>query len=91
MVKKDYKTYAVDSSTGAIGPERFLAPIKTTLAVYDYLNNSVIVRRLQNLIGHVKTELSNVQHLTGETHDLASLWSSFMATRLDELKSNGQK
>jgi len=38
----------------------------------------------------VRTELLNVQHITGQNVDLATLWSSFMVRRLEDVKSNGE-
>ena len=37
----------------------------------------------------MKSELGNVQHFTGQSYNLASLWSSFIAEHLDTVLSHG--
>lgn len=77
-----FKTLAEDASIGGMKSVLFLTPLRTTLAVFEYLNHATVKEKLKSAVSDVKIELSNIKHLTGEDVDLASLWSEFLPKHL---------
>ncbi|ORY17525.1 hypothetical protein BCR34DRAFT_583669 [Clohesyomyces aquaticus] len=90
MGDKRFQAYADDVAIGGADERDHLSALRTTLAVYSYLNHAEVKSRLQSAVANVETELSNVKHLTKEDHDLAGLWIEFMSALLLRTEKNGR-
>jgi hypothetical protein len=62
--EKDWRKTAKFAATGQLPFNEHLSGMRTVLAVYEYMNQPEVTKRMQKTIRNVKTELGNVKHLT---------------------------
>ncbi|OAG03542.1 uncharacterized protein CC84DRAFT_859040 [Paraphaeosphaeria sporulosa] len=90
---------ATKAAKGLKPSDEYLSPLRTTLAVYSYMELPQITKNLHSSIAKVKTELGNIAHLTsndlpkdaqGQPADLAALWIEFMDAHLAKFVNKGK-
>ncbi|KAJ4375481.1 hypothetical protein N0V86_007012 [Didymella sp. IMI 355093] len=74
MANGKYKTAVKDAVSGALDSNVYLSALRSTLAVFNYVNEKVVTSHLKASIKNVGTELKNIEHLTTEKVDFAAPW-----------------
>jgi hypothetical protein len=96
----DWRNTAKFAATGQIPSNEHLSGMRTVLAVYEYMNQPEVTKRMQKTIRNVKTELGNVKHLTnnkppknsqGVEVDLSTAWIDFMNQQLERFRVRGEE
>jgi hypothetical protein len=59
--------------------------LSQTLAVFEYMNEAEVKKRLQASVKNVGIELQNVKYFTKETTDLAKLCYAFIEKHLTDV------
>ncbi|KAF2265585.1 hypothetical protein CC78DRAFT_543121 [Lojkania enalia] len=91
MDDNKFKQNAEDAVIGALATNTFLSPLRATLAVFSYLGDNEIKKRLRHTIKYVRIEFSNVEHLTNQKYDLESLWIEYIKAHLKKMETKGKK
>ena len=96
-----WQKIAKDAANGAVPSREHFQGLRTALAVYDYINEPGVTKRMRDTIANVKTELSgeNLAHLFGSKpkdssktvdYDLAAMWIEYMNKQLTDFKEKGK-
>jgi chromosome segregation ATPase len=64
--------------------------LSQTLAVFEYMNEAEVKKRLQASVKNVGIELQNVKYFTKETTDLAKLWYAFIEKHLTDVENTAK-
>jgi hypothetical protein len=95
-----WKNTAKFAASGQIPSNEHLSGMRTVLAVYEYMNQPEVTKRMQKTIRNVKIELGNVKHLTnnklpknsqGVEVDLSTAWIDFMDQQLEKFRVRGEE
>jgi hypothetical protein len=100
-IREDHwRNTAKFAATGQIPSNEHLSGMRTVLAVYEYMNQPEVTKRMQKTIRNVKIELGNVKHLTnnklpknsqGVEVDLSAAWIDFMNQQLERFRVRGEE
>jgi chromosome segregation ATPase len=64
--------------------------LSQTLAVFEYMNEAEVKKRLQDSVKNVGMELQNAKYFTKETTDLTKLWYAFIEEHLTSVETTAK-
>ncbi|KAL1600775.1 hypothetical protein SLS60_007163 [Paraconiothyrium brasiliense] len=85
-----YNTSLTEAMEGIVPSSVFLSGLRTSFAVYHYMNSHTVQQNLRSINSNVRMELSHAKTLTGEEVDLVPLWDSFLEDRFTIAENHGK-